>query len=62
MMGSQPSFFHGILMLNFPTRPKNQNHEFITRKIRIIRGKDKEEKDNKENVQVFFMKNKGNKQ
>lgn len=28
IMGSQPSFFHGILMLNLPTRPaKNDSHD-----------------------------------
>lgn len=25
MTGSQPSFFHGILILNLPTRPKKAN-------------------------------------
>lgn len=54
MMGSQPSFFHGILMLNFPTRPKIQTMNSLQDKKCIIWSEDKEEKDSKENVQDFY--------
>lgn len=47
-MGSQPSFFQGILMLNFPTRPINKVHNQaqleITMRPTKIRLHDKKNK------------------